>query len=293
MGIQMFTELKLMSNQKYNQEQKAMKITLAKKLKELRNSKGLSHEKLSTLLKNEFGLEISKQALINYEVTDEYHTKFAAGFGMNINYLKTFADFYKVSPNYLLGISKVKSGNADDEALAKRFGLGDASIRNLTSLKELVECIHIPILRTDFIDMLFGHPFFRHIFKGIMDYISKYAHAIMSGTPYEWGSDYIELVATLNRVEDDRVGILDMFKQEKLVSCSDFEFYKLVKDAIENKEDMGDEVMFALYVIGEKIKHIAHSILNDIDNDFYEILNADRLKNKSKEATQNGQHPQN
>jgi len=117
---------------KYNDKQKKMKNAFAARLKKCRESKGLSHEKLS----EELG--ISKQALINYEVTDEYNSKYTAGFGMNITYLWQFAEYFDVSTDYLLGRSDVTKGSADDMALEERFGFDDSTISVLNKLSETI-----------------------------------------------------------------------------------------------------------------------------------------------------------
>ena len=117
---------------KYNEKQKEMKNTFAARLKKCRESKGLSHEKLS----EELG--ISKQALINYEVTDEFNSKYTTGFGMNITYLWQFAEYFDVSTDYLLGRSDVAQGNADDMALEERFGFNDSSISAFNYLSETI-----------------------------------------------------------------------------------------------------------------------------------------------------------
>ena len=79
-----------------------MSIDLAIKLKALRKEKGLSHQRLSEELSNRYGLEISKQSLMNYEVADEYHSKFGSNKTMNLDFLRCLADFYGVSFDYLL-----------------------------------------------------------------------------------------------------------------------------------------------------------------------------------------------
>lgn len=104
---------------------KRLKIRTAKRLKELRtnynNGNGISHEKLAAELnkrysklenerKNNYlgslrGEIISAGVLKNYEITDVNHSKFNAGYGMNISYLTMLADFYNVTTDYLLGLS--------------------------------------------------------------------------------------------------------------------------------------------------------------------------------------------
>jgi len=116
---------------KYNEGQITMKNTFAKRLKERRESKGLSHEKLAEELKLNYDLDISKQALINYEVREEYHTKFEAGFGMNITYLWTLAQYFDVSVAYLLGETDETRTDIDMRIASKKFGLDGAVLEML------------------------------------------------------------------------------------------------------------------------------------------------------------------
>ena len=76
---------------------------MAKRLKQLREEKGLSHEKLSKSLSDQYGVKISSDSLINYEVTDLNHSKACKNQGMRVEYLRCLADFYGVSTDYILG----------------------------------------------------------------------------------------------------------------------------------------------------------------------------------------------
>ena len=106
------------------------KIITAKRLKELRNSKNLSHEKLSEELKQN-GIEISIQALKDYEVVNEFHSKFNSTKGMSIEKLFGLAKFYNVSTDYLLGISDHTSPDTSLQGACEYLGLDENSIQSI------------------------------------------------------------------------------------------------------------------------------------------------------------------
>lgn len=76
---------------------------IAQRLKQLREEKGLSHDKLSAVLKSECGIEISRDSLMNYEVTADYHVKATKNLGMSAKNLRCLADYYGVTTDYILG----------------------------------------------------------------------------------------------------------------------------------------------------------------------------------------------
>ena len=73
------------------------------------DGKKLSHVTLRDKLKELYGIEISRDSLMNYEVSDIAHSKFGTNLKMRVEYLYCLADFYGVSTDYLLGISNYKS----------------------------------------------------------------------------------------------------------------------------------------------------------------------------------------
>ncbi len=110
---------------------KALSIKTAKRLKEERQSKGLSHVVLSKELKAAYGIDISKDSLQNYEVDTESHTKSFANNGMRIEYLRCLADFYGVSTDYLLGLSDIRSCNETLQDIHNKTGLSERAIMRL------------------------------------------------------------------------------------------------------------------------------------------------------------------
>lgn len=78
-------------------------FVMARRLKELRNQKGLSHEALKAALAEKYGILISVDSLKNYEVITPNHIKACKNLGMRVEYLQALADFYEVSADYILG----------------------------------------------------------------------------------------------------------------------------------------------------------------------------------------------
>lgn len=111
-----------------------LSLTMGKRLKDEREKCGLSHEKLRAALLEKYGVEISKDSLINYEVSDENHTKKYKNNGMRVEYLRYFADFYGVSADWLLGLSNLRSKKLDYIS-ASDLGLSEEAICGIMASK--------------------------------------------------------------------------------------------------------------------------------------------------------------
>lgn len=101
---------------------------LAKRLKELREKKGLTLAALSKALMEQYGIQISKESLTNYEVTDSFHTKARKNEGMSVKYLRCLADFYSVSSDYLLGLTDIPNADPNTQTVHKFIGLSGEAI---------------------------------------------------------------------------------------------------------------------------------------------------------------------
>ena len=113
-------------------------LTMARRLKDLREQRGLSHVSLSAALNEKYGIEISRHSLMNYEVSDPNHSKSYINEGMRVEYLRCLADFYQVSSDYLLGFTKDPSRHpcaADDLGL---------SIENISYLRDPSAALGMP-----------------------------------------------------------------------------------------------------------------------------------------------------
>ncbi|MCI7727893.1 MAG: hypothetical protein MSH58_12305 [Clostridiales bacterium] len=114
---------------------------MAKRLKELREEKKLSHISLSKALKEQYGIDISRDSLMCYEVSDPHHTKAYKNEGMRVEYLRCFSEFYDVSSDYLLGLTddRNKKPSAVDD-----LGLSELAVKEITTLghaKGFEDCI--------------------------------------------------------------------------------------------------------------------------------------------------------
>ncbi len=134
-------------------------VVMAERLKTLREKRGLSHERLSKAIKEKYGIEISSDSLMNYEVSDKNHTKFGKNRGMRVQYLHCLSDFYGVSSDYILGISDVKPSDITAQSVIEYIGLSDDTVKTLHDMRiddaeSMCECAEIgsnkPI--RDFID---------------------------------------------------------------------------------------------------------------------------------------------
>lgn len=106
-------------------------IDFAFKLKEKRIQQGLSHKKLSEELCERYGIKISRDSLINYETSAEYHSKKGKNLKMNITYLWCLADYFGVSTDWFLGKSNVETPNADIRAVNEYTHLSEKAINAL------------------------------------------------------------------------------------------------------------------------------------------------------------------
>lgn len=110
---------------------KEQSFIIAKRLKELRESSGLSHEKLSKALKEQCGCSISADSLMNYEAPDEFHTKKYKNLGMKIESLLYLATFYGVSSDYILGLTDIKADNFAVRKIAELTGISEDNVNFL------------------------------------------------------------------------------------------------------------------------------------------------------------------
>lgn len=137
---------------------------MAERLKQLREEKGLSHEKLSKALFDQYGVKISSDSLINYEVADAGHTKAYKNQGMRVEYLRCLADFYGVSADYILGQinDPCRAPSAIDE-----LGFSEKAVRWFTEINAVKKYGMI----WD-INPIFENSYFQLLVYSIVDYIN-------------------------------------------------------------------------------------------------------------------------
>lgn len=129
---------------------------MAERLKQLREGRGLSHDKLSKALADQYGVKISPDSLINYEVADANHTKAYKNQGMRVEYLRCLADFYQVSADYLLGLSPNPTNDKDLDAVCKYTGLSESSIYRLRNIIEPSDEHHFSFYKNFGIDSAYA-----------------------------------------------------------------------------------------------------------------------------------------
>lgn len=130
-----------------------LSFTMADRLKQLRESCGLSHDKLSIALSDAYGIKISSDSLMNYEVSDVNHTKAFKNQGMRVEYLRCFADFYGVSTDYLLGLTDIKSPSVDTQSIVSGTGLSEENVERLKYFQSFPMEAHIR-MANDFLSFL-------------------------------------------------------------------------------------------------------------------------------------------
>lgn len=84
-------------------------VLMAKRLRELRQKRGLTFDGLRNELLQYAGMDISVESLKNYEVSKEGHPRAYRNEGMRAELVRALATFYGVSTDYLLGISDIAS----------------------------------------------------------------------------------------------------------------------------------------------------------------------------------------
>ena len=110
----------------------------AERLKMLRREKKLSHEKLSAVLKAQYGISISRASLIDYENTDVQGVKAGAAGKMSVDRIAALADFYGVSTDYLLGRGDIRSRDESAKALMDYTDLSEPAIQALHNRYSMV-----------------------------------------------------------------------------------------------------------------------------------------------------------
>lgn len=157
----------------------------ALRLKQLREEKGLSHQKLSEALSEQFDVTISRDSLMNYEVATPNHSSSYKNLGMRIEYLHALASFYGVSSDYLLGLTDTKSPFTDTRAVISHTGLTEENIRKLEYMQS------VPLTYSlDFANDMLS---FAHKTDVILPYIHMKA-TLSVPEPAQWsGFDFTEL----------------------------------------------------------------------------------------------------
>lgn len=205
----------------------------AKRMKELRESKGLSHERLfEQLSKDE--IEISRSSLKNYEVSEpENHTRAGAVKGMSIEKLCGLCDFYGVSADYILGRSDIEVIDPKDRELRQYTGLSQKAIENLKkdAIKGFDQVELHSVSMTDTINAIVASDEFPYIVKSFYDCLS-----LSSVTPLLAKRIADKILSSVNKSEEN--GRKEIAKAAEFVGDMKMSKY----DTLEAFGDMVDRI---------------------------------------------------
>ena len=104
---------------------------VSNRLKELRQSHHYSHERLIKMLHDIYGIEVSRNSLMNYEQSDPDQPKFGSCLKMNATTLLCLADLYGVPVDYLLGRSEITTNEEDVRIVMEYTGLSQRSAETI------------------------------------------------------------------------------------------------------------------------------------------------------------------
>lgn len=225
---------------------KERKIVTAERLKKLREGKNLSHAALADLLHEKYGKNISRDVLINYEISEPNHSKFDTGFGMRIEYIANLADFYKVSVDYLLGMSDTKSIDKDVISACNYTHLSESALENLVIfLNETSFSLHAKI-----ISYMFENGYIQDIANLLCNsLISSYEYKLIYNDITEKNEN--EILVSTHELEFNKFAIhLYMDIQERLSSMFLPEIKEIVSADIENLKCTAKKTMSQMeYII--------------------------------------------
>lgn len=119
-------------------DKQRVSFTLGNRLEELRKSNGLTHVALAKRLKENYGIEVSRDSLMAYEISSKFRAKASKlpNLGMRVEYLYCLSDFYGVSIDYLLGITDIPNTDTNMQAVHKFTGLSARAIGKLQDIYE-------------------------------------------------------------------------------------------------------------------------------------------------------------
>ena len=185
---------------------------MAARLKQLRESKHLSHERLSQAVTEkyeEYGVSISRDSLINYEKAN------GKNLGMRAECLRCLADFYGVSTDYLLGISDVATPNATVQAVTSCTGITEGNSHFLTTGRNQITD-HCPPAK--FEDNCFYEPMYQAYFraKGALFLVNSFIEWLRN-TP-EMCKSANTLLQCQERLREPNNTVLEEYEKEYLKS---------------------------------------------------------------------------
>lgn len=111
-------------------------FTLGRRLRELREERGLSHVELIKQLNEKYSISVSRDSIMAYEIADGSRAKASKlpNMGMRVETLYCLADFYGVSLDYLLGKTEVFDFDVDIRGICEKTGLDERIAKYLIHL---------------------------------------------------------------------------------------------------------------------------------------------------------------
>ncbi len=117
-------------------DRQRVSFTLGKRLRELRENRGLSHVELIKQLNKKYGVSISRDSIMAYEISDKSRAKAEKlpNMGMRVEFIYCLADFYEVSLDYLFGRAENPVPDINIRKICEQTGLSVKSIEILQQL---------------------------------------------------------------------------------------------------------------------------------------------------------------
>ena len=229
----------------------------SKRLRDLRTSRKISHEKLAT------DIGVSKQLLKNYEQaflnsgipTGAKSDKTEAIAGMSISTLYKLAKYFNVSADYLLGISPNPTTDKNKNAVCEYTGLSQDSIDIIFDISG--DGFTYTNFDTSFDTLAFLHDCPADMLKCTLDSLIK-------------SPDFVRLLAYLAKY---RLSILELNELEQKTSTSrkrlesDIDWINETIDEYENVGlfELHEKAELFLFRAQESIKKIASQIIEEGD----------------------------
>ena len=214
---------------------------MARRLKEERNKKGLSHVKLGEALHEKYGITISKDSLINYEVSDDAHTKAGSNMAMRVEYLSCLADFYGVSMDYLAGKTDEPSPDVSLQAASAYTGLSGEALEALR-----FHCLHQSVDKTRYLAFLSSL---------LID--SSFRHLLLELYRFTTANEGERLYWEMRHQFDER---------EKRGEIDDHEQYTEEWLSILKRKDIPDEVK-GMFLAQVQLDNLDDGIMQDLTKD--------------------------
>lgn len=119
---------------------KKQSLEMGKRIKTERERHGFSHVELSDMIYVMYGVRISKDSLINYEVSDESHAKSLKNNGMRVEYLRYLAGVFGVTTDWLCAMpGAIRFSDGRQGAYVERLEKQVETMRRL--LREMTELL--------------------------------------------------------------------------------------------------------------------------------------------------------